>query len=86
MNAVEHLVPTRVLNPSASEANYKQKQRSYRKTKLKKNQVPDKQGAQISGAQMSSEQIMATNRWRSNGDAQTYPPTPFSHQRQNTAL
>ena len=29
-------VPTRVLNPNASEASYKPKQRSYRKTKLRK--------------------------------------------------
>ena len=35
MNAVEHEpVPTRVLNPNASEASYKPKQRSYRKRKL----------------------------------------------------
>ena len=37
MNTVEHEpVPTRVLNPHPSEANYKPKQRSYRKPKLKK--------------------------------------------------
>ena len=37
MNAVEREpVETRVLNPNASEASYKPKQRSYRKTKLKK--------------------------------------------------
>ena len=37
MNAVEREpVPTGVLNPNASEASYKPKQRSYRKTKLKK--------------------------------------------------
>ena len=37
LNAVEREpVPTRVLNPNASEASYKPKQRSYRKTKLKK--------------------------------------------------
>ena len=36
-NAVEREpIPTRVLNPNASEASYKPKQRSYRKTKLKK--------------------------------------------------
>ena len=35
LNAVEREpVPTRVLNPNASEASYKPKQRSYRKTKL----------------------------------------------------
>ena len=37
MNAVEREpVPTRVLNPNASEVSYKPKQRSYRKTNLKK--------------------------------------------------
>ena len=37
MNTVEpEPVPTRVLNPNASKASYKSKQRSYRKTKLKK--------------------------------------------------
>ena len=37
MNAVEREpVPTRVFNPNASEASYKPKERSYRKTKLKK--------------------------------------------------
>ena len=36
LSAVEHEpVPTRVLNHNASEASYKPKQRSYRKTKLK---------------------------------------------------
>ena len=35
LNTVEHEpVPTRVLNPNVSEASYKPKQRSYRKTKL----------------------------------------------------
>ena len=38
MNDVEREpVPTRVLNPNGSEASYKPKQRSYRKTKQKKN-------------------------------------------------
>ena len=37
LNAVERdPVETRVLNPNASEASYKQEQRSYRKMKLKK--------------------------------------------------
>ena len=36
LNAIEREpVTTRVLNPNASEARYKPKQRSYRKTKLK---------------------------------------------------
>ena len=38
LNAFEREpVPTRVLNPNASEASYKPKQRSYGKTKRKKN-------------------------------------------------
>jgi len=38
LNAVEREpVETRVLNPNASEASYKPEQRSYRKTKLRKN-------------------------------------------------
>ena len=38
LNAVEREpVLTRVLNPNGSEASYKPKQRSYRKTNLKKN-------------------------------------------------
>ena len=38
MNAVEREpVPIRVLNPNASEVSYKPKQRSYKKTDLKKN-------------------------------------------------
>ena len=61
LNAVEReLVPTRVLNPNASEASYKPKQRSYRKTKLKKPAIVhrrvlalDSPGAQMSGAQLS---------------------------------
>jgi len=37
LNAVEREpVETRVLNPNASEASYKTKQRSYKKTKLKR--------------------------------------------------
>ena len=48
LNAVEREpVPTRVLNPNASETSYKPKQRSYRKTKLKK---PGNSPAPSSGA------------------------------------
>ena len=37
LNAIEREpISTRVLNPNASEASYKQKQRSYRKTELNK--------------------------------------------------
>ena len=58
LNAVEHgPVTTRVLNPNASEASYKPKQRSYRKTKHKK-----KPGARLS---------MRPNVQRPNGGAQT---------------
>ena len=67
MNAVERKpVPTRVLNPNASEESYKLKQRSYRKTKLKKkkNLAPDSPGAQMSGAQMSRAQTAAPKRTR----------------------
>jgi len=38
LNAVEREpFPTRVINPNANEASYKPRQRSYIKTKLKKN-------------------------------------------------
>ena len=66
MNAVEREpVPTRVLNPNASEASCKWKQRSYRKTKLKKTQAivrrrvlaSDSPGAQMSGAEMSGTEM-----------------------------
>ena len=50
LNAVEREpVGTRVLNPTASEASYKPKQRSYRKTNLKKKVLaPDSPGAEMS--------------------------------------
>ena len=53
MNAVEREpVETRVLNPTASEASYKSKQRSYRKTNLKKKVLaPDIPGAEMSSAE-----------------------------------
>ena len=62
LNAVEHeLVPTRVLNPNASEASYKPKQRSYRKKKLKKPAIvrrpvlaPYSPGTQMSSAQTAN--------------------------------
>ena len=52
-NAVEHEpVETRVLNPTASETSYKPKQRSYRKTNLKKKVlVPDSPDAEMSSAE-----------------------------------
>ena len=63
MNAVEReAIETRVLNPNTSEASYKPKQRSYRKTNKKKVLVLNGPGAEMSGAEMSS--------------AETYP-TPF---------
>ena len=63
MNAVEREpVETRVLNPTASEATYKPKQRSYRKTNLKKKVLaPDSPGAE-----MSSAEAAVLNRWRRN--------------------
>ena len=59
LNAVEReLVPTRVLNPNASEVSYKPKQRSYRKTNLKKKVLqPD---INSPGAQMSSAETYPT--------------------------
>ena len=66
MNAVEpEPVPTRVLNPNASEASYKPKQRSYRKTNRKKKVLaPNGPGAEISGAEMSSAETAAPKRTR----------------------
>ena len=63
MNAVEReSVETRVLNPTASEASYKPKQRSYRKTNLKKKVLaPYSPGAKMSGAESR-----APNRRRRN--------------------
>ena len=73
LNVVEHEpVPSRVLNPNASEASYKPKQRSYRRTNLKKNVLtPNSPGAEMSGAELSS--------------AETYP-TPFMSIAGNKAL
>ena len=53
MNAVEREpVETRVLNPTASEASYKPKQRSYRTTNLKKKVLaPNSPGAEMSSAE-----------------------------------
>ena len=68
MNAVEREpVETRVLNPTASEASYKPKKRSYRTTNLKKKVlVPNSPGAELSGAEMSSAESAALNRRRRN--------------------
>ena len=61
MNAVEREpIETRVLNPTASEANYKPKQRSYRKMNLKK-KVP---APNSPGAEMSSAELAAPKRTR----------------------
>ena len=56
MNAVEREpVETRILNPTASEASYKPKQRSYRKTNPKKIVLaPDSPGAEMSGAESAA--------------------------------
>ena len=66
MNAVEReSVETRVLNPTASEANYKPKQRSYRTTNLKKKVLaPNSPGAEMSGAELSSTETAAPKRTR----------------------
>ena len=68
MNAVEREpVETRVLNPTASESSYKPKQRSYRKTNLKKKVLaPDSPVAEISGTEMSSAETAAPNQRRRN--------------------
>ena len=68
MNAVEREpVETRVLNPTASEASYKPKQRSCRTTNLKnKILAPNSPGAEMSGAELSSAESAAPNRWRRN--------------------
>ena len=80
MNAVEvEPVATRVLNPTASEVSYKPKQRSYRKTNLKKKVLaPDNPGSQMSGAEMSSTKTAAPNRRHPNGGAETYPTLVYS--------
>ena len=66
MNDVEHEpVETRVFNPTVSEATYKPKQRSYRKTNLKKKVMsPDSPGAELSGAEISSAESAAPKRTR----------------------
>ena len=76
MNAVEHEpVPTRVLNPNASEASYKPKQRSYRKTTIKKEVLaPDSPVAEMSGAEMSSVETAAPNQRRRTGGAESEAP------------
>ena len=68
MNAVEREpVETRVLNPTSSEASYKPKQRSYRKTNLKKKVLAQNvPGAEMSGAEMSSVETASPNRRRRN--------------------
>ena len=75
MNAVEREpVPTKVLNPNASEVSYKPKQRSYRKTNLKKKVLaPDSPGAEMSGVEMSSAETAALNPRGRIGGAETYP-------------
>ena len=68
MNAVEREpVETRVLNPTASEASYKPKQRIYRTTNLKiKVLAPNGPGAETSGAELSSAETAAPKRTRPN--------------------
>ena len=67
MNAVERELETRVLSPTASEASYKPKQRSYRKTNKKKEVLaPDSPGSKMYGAEMSSAETAVPNRRRRN--------------------
>ena len=71
MNAVEREpVETRVLNPTASEASYKPKHRSYRKTNLKKkfwHQI-------VPAPKCPVPKCPAPKRWRRIGDAKTAAP------------
>ena len=62
MNAVEREpVETRVHNPTTSEASYKPKQCSYRKTNLKKKVLaPDSPVTEMSGAELSSAETYPT--------------------------
>ena len=80
MNAVEREpVETRVLNPTASEASYKPKQRSYRTTNLKKKvRAPNSPGAEMSGAKMSSTETAAPN-WRRGEWRRRNIPDPKNH-------
>ena len=66
MNAVEREpVETRVLNPTASVASYKPKQRSYRSMNLKKKVLaPNSPGAEMSVAELSSAESAAPKRTR----------------------
>ena len=58
-------VETRVLNPTASEASYKPKQLSNKKTNLNKNVLaPDSPGAEMSDDEMSSAELAAPKRTR----------------------
>ena len=68
MNAVERKpVETRVLNPTAIEASYKPRQRSYRKTNLKKKVLA------TDSPEMSSAKTVAPNQGRRIDGAETYP-------------
>ena len=61
MNAVEREpVETRVLNPNASDASYKPKLRSYRKTNIKKKVL----ASDSPGSKMSSAKTAAPKRTR----------------------
>ena len=72
MDAVEREpVETRVLNPTASEASYKPKQRSYRTMNLNFFFLaPNSPGAEISSAEMSGADTYPTRR-RSGGKTTT---------------
>ena len=64
MNAVEREpVETRVLNPTASEASYKPKQRSCGTTNLKKTVLaPNSPGTEMCGAELSSAETYPTHK------------------------
>ena len=71
MNAVERKpVETRVLNPTASEASYKPKQRSYRKTNLKK---------KFWRPIVPAPKCPALKRRRRIGGTETYPTRKLMH-------
>ena len=71
MNAVEHEpFETRVLNPTASEASYKPKQRSYRKTNLKKKKF---WRPIVPAPKCPVPKCPTPKRRRRIGDAETYP-------------
>ena len=75
MNAVEREpVPTRVLNPNASEVRYKPKQCSFRKNEAKKKTWRPLVQAPKCPAPNGGTKSAAPKRWRPNGGVQTVAP------------